>query len=98
MITHANEHFRDQTVFVSGKMFHDCTFEKCTLVITSWEFHMAGETEIQECNWRLEVDIIWRQEQMIAVLEKITAMIARLSRDPAQTTLEDIDPGGVTNV
>ena len=45
--------FEDQTVYVSGHYYLDCTFKRCTMVLTSFDFLASGCT-MDSCVWHID--------------------------------------------
>lgn len=55
---HENETFTSETVFVSGHAFINCTFINCTLIVTNTPV-VFDNNRFENCNWRVEWDILW---------------------------------------
>lgn len=55
---HDEEKFVSETVFVSGHAFFNCSFERCTLVVTNTPV-VFENNKFDTCNWRVEWDLLW---------------------------------------
>ena len=71
---HEGEAFRSQTVLVAGHGFQNCSFDNCTLVVSNTPFLMAG-CRINNCNWRIEYDVLWGDPRSRAALRELIDLI-----------------------
>lgn len=71
---HEGEAFRSQTVYIAGHGFQNCTFDNCTLVVTNTPFLMSG-CRINNCNWRIECDVLWGDPRSRAALRQLIDLI-----------------------
>ena len=71
---HEGEAFRSQTVHIAGHGFQNCTFDNCTLVVSNTPFLMTG-CQINNCNWRIEYDVLWGDPRSRAALRELIDLI-----------------------
>ena len=55
---HDGETFTSATVFASGHAWFNCRFTGCTIVVTNTPV-LFENNQFQNCNWRVEWDILW---------------------------------------
>ena len=79
---HENQQFSDQTLHLSGHAYLDCTFERCTLLVTNTPFYLEGCTFIS-CNWHLNYDVLWGAEGTHSALRQLLTLMEE-TRDTPQ--------------
>ena len=48
-----NRTFQNQTIYISGQAFINCTFTNCTLVLRETIYHLDRCT-FERCNWHVD--------------------------------------------
>ena len=71
---HENETFRSRTIYAAGNSYVNCTFDSCTFVVTNSPFRLMG-CNINNCSWRIEVDVLWGDPRGMANLRLLLQMI-----------------------
>lgn len=71
---HENLNFSDEVLYLSGHAYLGCTFERCTLFVTNTPFYIEGCT-FSSCNWRLEVDLLWGDEDTRTTIRQILSLM-----------------------
>lgn len=71
---HENEVFKSQTVMLSGHAYINCEFDSCTLIVTNTLF-LLRDSRFENCNWRLEYDVIWGDPNTQKNIRQILDMI-----------------------
>ncbi len=74
-LTHMeNAAFENATVTMSGYIFRGCSFTRCTLLVRDLPF-MLESCRFDQCNWRLECDLLWGEPAMRSRLRQILDLI-----------------------
>ncbi len=71
---HENESFVNQTVYISGQAFINCTFTACTLVLRETLYHLDKCT-FERCNWHVDWVLMWGSPESIREIKALVAMI-----------------------
>src|SRR6476646_1863698 len=81
---HENETFQNQTVYISGQAFINCTFIACTLVLRETIYHLQS-CSFERCNWHVDLVLMWGSSESI---REVKALVAMIEQAQAQTNLE----------
>ncbi len=71
---HENRKFEAVTLYLSGSAYFNCQFLNCTLIFTNAPLALNG-CHFQNCNWRIDYDILWGAPQTLATLKKLIEKI-----------------------
>jgi hypothetical protein len=71
---HDGETFVNQTVYISGQAFINCTFTACTLVLKQTVYHLDRCT-FERCNWQVDWLLLWGSPESIREIKALIAMI-----------------------
>jgi len=85
---HENETFVNQTVYISGQAFINCTFTACTLVLRETIYHLE-RCSFERCNWHVDWVLMWGSPESI---REIKALVSMIESAQAQT----VPPEGAT--
>lgn len=86
---HENESFVNQTVYIGGQAFVNCTFIGCTLVLRE-TFHLLERCSFVRCNWHLDWMLMWGSPESLREIKSLVIMI-----EQAQVQQQiAADPGG----
>ena len=66
--------FEAQTVHMAGKAFLNCTFDRCTLIVSNVPF-VCQSCKIVGCNWRIEYDVLWGDPNTRSNLRQLLDLI-----------------------
>lgn len=80
---HDNVAFKNQTVYISGQAFVNCTFTDCTLVLRE-TIHYLQDCTFDRCNWHVDWVLMWGSPESLVQLK---ALVERLEQ--AQKQLDD---------
>lgn len=90
-----NESFRNQTVYLSGQAFINCTFVACTLVLRQSVYHMT-DCSFERCNWHVDWLLLWGSPESLREIKGLITMIEagqkNLPPDPATGTAPGTTP------
>ena len=87
---HDGQTFANQTIYISGQAFINCTFAACTLVLRENVYHMEGCT-FERCNWHIDRVLMWGNEEAIKELRTLTTMMeTALAQHQQQQGVSDI--------
>jgi hypothetical protein len=78
---HENETFINQTVYISGQAFINCTFTACTLVLRETIYHLE-RCAFERCNWHVDWVLMWGSPES---LREIKALVSMIEQSQAQT-------------
>ena len=82
---HENESFLNQTVYISGQAFINCTFTACTLVLRETVYHLE-RCAFERCNWHVDSVLMWGSPES---LREIKALVNMIEQSQAQTLPAD---------
>jgi hypothetical protein len=88
---HDNETFRNQTVYISGQAFINCTFAACTLVLRETIYHLEGCT-FERCNWHVDWVLMWGSPESLREIKALVNMIEQAQLQAQASAAE----GGAT--
>ncbi len=71
---HEEEHFQNQTVYISGQAFIRCTFVACTLVLRETVYHLEG-CSFERCNWHVDWVLLWGSPESIREIKALVTLI-----------------------
>ena len=71
---HDSESFLNQTVYISGQAFINCTFTACTLVLRETVYHL-DRCSFERCNWHVDWVLLWGSPESIKEIKALIAMI-----------------------
>jgi len=85
---HEGETFVNQTVYISGQAFINCTFTACTLVLRETVYHLDRCT-FERCNWHVDWVLLWGSPESVREIKALIAMIeqaqSQLPEQPGAT-------------
>ena len=71
---HEGETFTNQTVYISGQAFINCTFVACTLILRETVYHLQSCT-FERCNWHVDWVLMWGSPESIREIKALVSMI-----------------------
>jgi hypothetical protein len=71
---HENEKFQNQTVYLSGQAFINCTFIACTMVLRETVYHLQDCT-FERCNWHVDLILLWGSGESVQEIKSLVRMI-----------------------
>lgn len=71
---HEGETFRNQTVYISGQAFINCTFQACTLILRETIYHLDKCT-FERCNWHVDWVLLWGAPESLREIKNLVNMI-----------------------
>src|SRR3954452_12163778 len=77
---HENQAFTNQTVYISGQAFINCTFTACTLILRETIYHLQNCT-FERCNWHVDWVLMWGSPES---LREIKALVGLIEQAQAQ--------------
>jgi hypothetical protein len=80
---HEGVKFQNQTVYISGQAFVNCTFTDCTLVLRETIYYLKDCT-FDRCNWHVDWVLMWGAPESIVQLKALCDRI-----EAAQQQLQD---------
>jgi len=87
---HEGVKFQNQTLYISGQAFVNCTFTDCTLVLRETIYYLKDCT-FDRCNWHVDWVLMWGSPESIVQLKALCDRI-----EQAQQQLQNqIDSGKV---
>jgi hypothetical protein len=89
---HEGETFVNQTVYISGQAFINCTFTACTLVLRETVYHLDRCT-FERCNWHVDWVLLWGSPDSV---REIKALIAMIEQAQSQLPPEQAGAGGAS--
>jgi len=89
---HENETFLNQTVYISGQAFINCTFIACTLVLRETIYHLERCT-FERCNWHVDWVLMWGGPESIREIKALVNMIEKAQEQQAQAAGGGSVPG-----
>lgn len=67
---HEGVKFQNQTVYISGQAFVNCTFTDCTLVLRETIYYLKDCT-FDRCNWHVDWVLMWGAPESIVQLKAL---------------------------
>jgi hypothetical protein len=80
---HEKVTFKNQTVYISGQAFLNCSFIDCTLVLRETIYFLQDCT-FDRCNWHVDWVLMWGSPESIVQLK---ALVDRIEQ--AQVQLQE---------
>ena len=81
---HEGETFQNQTVYISGQAFINCTFVACTLVLRETVYHLQN-CSFERCNWHVDWVLMWGSVESV---REIKALVNLIEQAQIQQNLE----------
>src|SRR3954453_5748931 len=91
---HEGETFQNQTVYISGQAFINCTFTACTLILRGTVYHLQNCT-FERCNWHVDWVLMWGSVESV---REIKALVNLIEQAQIQQQLQDEQQGGTQGV
>src|SRR3954466_448672 len=91
---HEGETFQNQTVYISGQAFINCTFTACTLILRETVYHLQNCT-FERCNWHVDWVLMWGSVESV---REIKALVNLIEQAQIQQQLQDQQQGGTQGV
>ena len=85
---HEGETFLNQTVYISGQAFINCTFVACTLILRETVYHLQN-CAFERCNWHVDWVLMWGSAESVREIKALVNLI-----EQAQQQQQDQDGGG----
>lgn len=89
---HENRTFQNQTVYISGQAFINCTFTDCTLLLRETVYHLDKCT-FERCNWHVDRVLLWGAPESIAEIKALVNLIEQ-AQQQAQAQGQQGMPAG----
>jgi hypothetical protein len=91
---HENQTFTNQTVYISGQAFINCTFQACTLILRETIYHLQNCT-FERCNWHVDWVLMWGSPESIREIKALVSLIEQAQvQSQQQATPEGSQPAG----
>ena len=71
---HEGETFRNQTVYISGQAFINCSFTACTLILRETVYHLQNCT-FERCNWHVDWVLMWGSAESVREIKALVNLI-----------------------
>jgi hypothetical protein len=81
---HEGETFQNQTVYISGQAFINCTFIACTLILRETVYHLQN-CSFERCNWHVDWVLMWGSVESV---REIKALVNLIEQAQVQQNLE----------
>ena len=93
---HEGETFHNQTVYISGQAFINCTFVACTLILRETIYHLQNCT-FERCNWHVDWVLMWGSAESVREIKALVNLIEQAQIQQQQQG-QPVGPGqqGVT--
>ena len=82
---HEGETFQNQTVYISGQAFINCTFTACTLILRETIYHLQNCT-FERCNWHVDWVLLWGSPESLREIKALVTMIEKAQEQHANQT------------
>lgn len=89
---HENQTFTNQTVYISGQAFINCTFTACTLILRETVYHLQN-CSFERCNWHVDWVLMWGSPESI---REIKALVSLIEQAQAQSQAAEGQAAGTT--
>ena len=90
---HENVTFTNQTIYISGQAFIDCSFVACTLILRETVYHLQNCT-FERCNWHVDWVLMWGSPES---LREIKALVGLIEQAQAQSQQAEGEGATETN-
>jgi hypothetical protein len=87
---HEGETFQNQTVYISGQAFINCTFIACTLILRETVYHLQN-CSFERCNWHVDWVLMWGSVESV---REIKALVNLIEQAQVQQNLEGAQQPG----
>src|SRR4051795_7451774 len=81
---HEGETFQNQTVYISGQAFINCTFIACTLILRETIYHLQN-CSFERCNWHVDWVLMWGSPESV---REIKALVNLIEQAQVQQNIE----------
>jgi hypothetical protein len=71
---HEGQTFANQTVYITGNAYLNCTFTACTLVLREPVYHLEN-CVYDRCNWHIDRMLMWGNMDGIRELKGLVTML-----------------------
>jgi hypothetical protein len=85
---HENQTFTNQTVYISGQAFINCTFTACTLILRETIYHLQN-CSFERCNWHVDWVLMWGSPESLREIKALVGLI-----EQAQEQAKNQQEGG----
>src|ERR1700709_1147603 len=85
---HEGESFLNQTVYISGQAFINCTFTACTLILRETIYHLQN-CSFERCNWHVDWVLMWGSPESLREIKALVGLI-----EQAQEQAKNQQEGG----
>lgn len=89
---HENQTFVNQTVYISGQAFINCSFTACTLVLRETIYHLEGCT-FERCNWHVDWVLMWGSPESLREIKALVGMIEKAQEQALANQSQGGQPG-----
>jgi hypothetical protein len=90
---HENQTFLNQTVYISGQAFINCTFTACTLILRETIYHLQNCT-FERCNWHVDWVLMWGSPESLREIKALVGLIEQAQAQQAQQEGGSIEQSG----
>lgn len=91
---HEGVRFQNQTVYISGQAFVNCTFVDCTLVLRETVYYLKDCT-FDRCNWHVDMVLMWGSPESVGQLKALCDRLEEAQKQLQNQTNEQGQPAGV---
>jgi hypothetical protein len=74
LIVHEGEKFASVVIALTGHFYHNCEFDRCTMLLTGPAYRMEG-CRLTACNFRIEYDVLAGDPGTRSALRQILDLI-----------------------
>ena len=71
---HEGETFQNQTVYISGQAFINCTFIACTLILRETVYHLQN-CSFERCNWHVDWVLMWGSVESVREIKALVSLM-----------------------
>src|SRR3954471_20243649 len=89
---HENQAFTNQTVYISGQAFINCTFTACTLILRETIYHLQNCT-FERCNWHVDWVLMWGSPESLREIKALVGLIEQAQAQQQQQEGGSIEQG-----
>ena len=91
---HEGESFRNQTVYISGQAFINCSFTACTLILRETVYHLQNCT-FERCNWHVDWVLMWGSAESVREIKALVTLIeeAQIAQAQQEGGTQQVEPG-----
>ena len=95
---HENQTFLNQTVYISGQAFINCTFTACTLILRETIYHLQNCT-FERCNWHVDWVLMWGSPESLREIKALVGLIEQAQAQQQQEggSVEQVAGGSQTS-